>query len=302
MPRIAWIAVLATGAVLVLALLAAALVVAAGSGEESIDTGTVLTLDASSRQLEIPLAAEGRALTLARRNGRVLVGLAVDPADRIQVAVVRGEQAIPLSELTFTIDGRLETPARCGHACWQLDVERARELVVNAPETLRFELPAALPPSGTRRFREVTRTMEKLRTYRFDEELTSGVGPPTRSRWEVQAPDRLRLRTASGSRAVVVGNSRWDFRNGRWERSPYARLELPSYMWDGAAGARLLPGAEGNSTTIAVFDSEPVPAWFRLTIDDENHVVDAEMLAPSHFMRQRFRDFDAPLSIESPTP
>jgi hypothetical protein len=115
----------------------------------------------------------------------------------------------------------------------------------------------------------------------------------------VQAPDRLRFRTKSGSRAVVVGPSRWDFRSGRWQRSAYPRLDLPSYMWDGARGARTLPG---NRRVLAAFDRDPVPAWFKLTIDDQNHVVDAEMLAPSHFMRQRFYDFNVPLTIEPPAP
>jgi hypothetical protein len=302
MARTAWIAALVAGGVLVLLLLAAALVVAAGSGEESIETSGVLTLDPSARSLEIPLAATGNALTVASRNGRVLVGLAVDPAERIQVAVVRGERAVPISDLTFTVDGRLLTPRTCGHACWELDVRQPRELVVNAPETFRFELPAVLPPSAAGMFAAVTRTMESLRTYRFDEDLTSGVGALSRSTWEVQAPDRMRFRTSDGFRAVVVGRSRWDFRGGRWQRSAYPRLDLPSYMWDGAAGARVLPGAGGNSAILAVFDREPVPAWFKLTIDDQNHVVDAEMLAPSHFMRQRFYDFNVPLTIEPPAP
>ena len=299
MARTAWIAALVAGGVLVLLLLAAALVVAAGSGEESIETSGVLTLDPSARRLEIPLAATGNALTVASRNGRVLVGLAVDPAERIQVAVVRGERAVPISDLTFTVDGRLLTPRTCGHACWELDVRQPRELVVNAPETFRFELPAVLPPSAAGMFAAVTRTMESLRTYRFDEDLTSGVGALSRSTWEVQAPDRMRFRTSDGFRAVVVGRSRWDFRGGRWQRSAYSRLDLPSYMWDGARGARILPGSR---RTLVVFDREPVPAWFKLTIDDQNHVVDAEMLAPSHFMRQRFYDFNVPLTIEPPAP
>jgi hypothetical protein len=299
MARTAWIAALVAGGVLVLLLLGAALVVAAGSGEESIETGAVVTLDGSVRQLEIPLAAEGNALALARRRGRMLVGIAVEPGRRIQVAAVEGERAVPESELTFTVDGQRTPASSCGHACWELETERARELVVAGPETVRFELPAALPPSGERLFAAATRTMESLRTYRFDEDLNSGVGAPSRSTWEVQAPDRMRFRTTDGFRGVVVGRSRWDFRGGRWQRSAYPRLDLPSYMWDGARGARMLPG---NSQTLAVFDRDPVPAWFKLTIDGQNRVVDAEMLAPSHFMRQRFYDLNVPLTIEPPAP
>lgn len=296
MQRAAWVLVLVAGGVLVVGLLAAALVVAAGPGEEAIKTR--LTFDGSTRQLELPLAAEGEALTLARRNGRILVGIAVDPSERVQVAVVEGEQAVPESDLTLTVDGRRLTPESCGQACWELDVRQARELVVNAPETVRFELPAVVPPSGAALFSDVTRTMASLRTYRFQEDLTAGVGPGTRSTWEVQAPNRMQFQ-AAGFRSIIVGTSRWDFRNGRWERTPHPGVQVPSYMWDGAGSARIL-GRAGDLRILSVFDREPVPAWFRLTIDGRNRVLDAEMLAPSHFMRQRFRDFNAPLTITPP--
>jgi hypothetical protein len=299
MPRVAWIALLVAGGVLAAGLLAAAFVVAAGSSEEANEADVTVTFDGATRQLELPLADEGEALTLARRSGRVLVGLAVDPRERIQVAVVEGERAVPEADLTFTVDGRRLTPRSCGHACWELDVRRARELVVNAPETLRFELPAVLPPSGADLFGLVTGVMEGLRTYRFQEELTSGVGGSASSTFEVQAPDRMRFRTAGGSRSIIVGDARWDYRGGRWERTPFPGLEMPSYMWDGAGNARIL-GRAGGRQVLSVFDREPVPAWFRLTIDDRKRVLDAEMLAPSHFMRQRFRDFNAPLTITPP--
>lgn len=299
MSRAVVIALLVIGGLLVVALLAAAFVVVAGSDDEASDADVTITFEQSPERLQLPLAAEGNALTLARRNGRVLVGLAVDPARRIQVAAVEGEDAVPESELTFTVDGRRVTPTSCGYACWELDVQRARELVVNAPERFRFELPVAPPPSGARAFADVTRTMNGLRTYRYEEDLTAGVGRGTTSTWEVQAPDRMRFRTAGGARSVIVGKSRWDFRDGSWQESPFPGLELPSYMWEGAGNPRIL-GRAGQRRVLSVFDREPIPAWFRLTVDGANRVVDAEMLAPSHFMRQRFRDFDEPVTITPP--
>lgn len=292
MPRAAVIALLVAGGLLAVALLAAAFVVAAGS-EESEPSA-----NASTRQPELPLAEDGGALMVARRNGRVLVGLAVVPGGRIQAVAVEGEEAVPESELTFTVDGRPVTPSACGQACWELDVQQARELVVNAPESVRFQLPAVLPPSGAPLFAAVTRTMDALRAYRYREDLTAGAGPVTRSTWEAQVPGRMRV-TGAGFRFVIVGTSRWDYRAGRWERSPHPGVDLPTYMWDGAGNARVL-GRAGGTVVLSVFDREPRPAWFRLTVDAGNRVVDAEMLSPSHFMRQRFRDFDAPLRIESP--
>jgi hypothetical protein len=297
MPRAGWILVLVAVGVVVVGLLAAALVVAAGSDEDATE-GT-LTLEAT-RRLELPLAADEGTLMLAARSGRVLVGLAAKPDGPIQVAVVEAEDAVPASELTFTVDGRRVTPTPCGHACSELDVQAAREVVVNAPETVRFQLPATPPPSGAALFAEVTRTMEGLRTYRFHEQLTSGVGRGLSSTWEVQAPNRMRFRTADGFRSVLIGRARWDYSGGRWERTPYPGLRVPSYMWDGAGNARILRSV-GGKEVLSVFDHEPLPAWFRLTVDREHRVLDAEMLAPSHFMRQRFRDFNTQIRITPPT-
>jgi hypothetical protein len=293
-PRVAWFVLLAIAGVLAFGLLAAAFVVAAGSDSDADETET-------TRPLELPLADDDSALMLAKRSGRVLVGIAYKPGVPVQVAVLRGEQAVPDSELSFAVNGRDVEAQSCGYGCFELDAARPRQIVVGVPERVRVDLPPTMPRSASALFARVTRTMEGLRTYRFDETLTSGAGRGTRATFEVESPNRMRFRTAEGSRSVVVGTSRWDQRGGRWERTPFPGVELPNFMWDGATAARVVPGPGGNSATLAVFDREPLPAWFRLTIDDELHVVDAEMLAPSHFMRQRFYDFNAPLTIRPPS-
>ena len=299
MPRIAWSAALVLAGLLVAGLLAAALVIAVGSDDEPAGEEFTIGLQETPRRLELPLAADGRAMTLAERKGRMLAGLAVDPGERIQVAVVEGEQPVPRQNLDFTVDGRRVTPTACGRACWQLDVQHARELVVDGPETVRFALPPGLPPSGAAEYSALTRTMNGLRTYEYDEELTAGVGTRLVSTFAAQAPDRMRFRTTGGSRAVIVGDSRWDFRNGVWERTSFPGLQVPGFVWDGARNARLV-GRKGNRRVVSVFDREPVPAWFRLEVDAQNRVREAEMLSPSHFMHQSFRAFNAPFTIEPP--
>jgi hypothetical protein len=296
-PRVALFVLLSIAGVLAFGLLAAAFVVAVGSESEAEESEAP---PPATRPLELPLADDNSAFMTAKRSGRVLVGIAFKPGAPVQVAVLRGEQAAPASELSFAVNGREVESQSCGYGCFALAASEPRRIAVGVPEPVRFDLPAKLPPSGTQLFARVTRTMEGLRTYRFNEWLTAGVGRGTRATFEVQAPNRMRFRTETGSRSVVVGRSRWDQRGGRWQRTPFPGVDLPSYMWDGATAARVLPGPGGNSTSLAVFDREPVPAWFKLTIDDQGHVVDAEMLAPSHFMRQRFYDFNAPLRIVPP--
>ena len=290
---------LVAAGVLVVGLLGAAFVVAVASEDEPEASGT-LSFELVTQQLELPLADDEATLVLAAREGRVLVGIAAMPGGPVQVAAVEGEQAVPESDLAFTVDGRDVMATPCGRACSELNVGGARELVVHAPAAFRFDLPARLPPSGAALFADVRRTMENLRSYRFREQLTSGIGSGVTSTWEVQAPDRLRFQTADGSRSIIVGKARWDRRGGRWEKTSHPGVDMPSYMWDGAGNPRIL-GRTGGRQVLAVFDRDPLPAWFRLTVDGRNRVVDAEMLAPNHFMRQRFQDFNAPIRVVPPT-
>lgn len=298
MAPVAWIVVSVVVGALVLGLLAAALVVAAGLGSESAEPEQTLPLQASAKRLELPLAEGEQALTLAQRKGRILVGIAARPGGPVEIAALEGESPIAAESLSFAVDEEPVAASPCGRACWRLDVtvlDGPRLLVVNTPATFRFKLPARLPPSGTALFRKVQRTMASLRTYRYTEELTSGAGEPLRSTFEAQAPNRMHFRTADGFRSIIVGRSRWDLHDGKWEGSPFPGLRVPNYMWDGAGNARLL-----GPTTLSVYDREPIPAWFRLFVDARGRVLRADMLAPSHFMEQRFSAFNAPLSIVPP--
>jgi hypothetical protein len=75
-------------------------------------------------------------------------------------------------------------------------------------------------------------------------------------------------------------------------------------MWDGARNAHVLGKTrfQGRPVQIlSVYDREPVPAWFRLLVDPKGRVLDARMIAPSHFMRQQFSAFNGPIVIRPPT-
>jgi hypothetical protein len=124
-----------------------------------------------------------------------------------------------------------------------------------------------------------------------------------RSIFEVRAPNRLAFRTGDGFRTIIIGRNRWDFRNGRWERSTFPGLRVPTYMWDGARNARLLGSTRyqgGLIRILSVYDDHPISAWLRLVVDQQDRVLDARMIAPSHFMRQQFSAFDEPIVIRPP--
>jgi hypothetical protein len=304
-PRVAWILLGVAIAVFVVGLAGAALLIAGGSTSESVSPPVPVDSGAP-RRLELPLADDPNALMLARRSGTVLVGIAVRPDGPIQVAAVDGEQAVPRDSLSFRLNGRSAAARPCGYACWQLaGPARGRLLAVELRNgaTMRFGLPLGLPADGRSLYRELMRTMGSLRSYRYDERLTSGVGKGTFAVFEVQPPDRMRVRTADGFRSVIIRDSRWDYRDGRWERSSFPGFRA-TFMWDGAGHARILNERLGRKDTVlvlAVYDREPVPAWFKLHVSERtNRVLEAEMLSPSHFMHHRYGGFNRPLAIRPP--
>jgi hypothetical protein len=164
-----------------------------------------------------------------------------------------------------------------------------------------FDLPARLPPSGTALFRTAQDTMDGLNAFRFTEQLSSGTGG-LRTDFDVQAPDRIRLRTANGFRSVIIGRTRWDFQAGRWQRSSFPGLRVAQMlMWYRAKHARVVGRRANGVTELAAFGLEPVPAWFRLSVEPSGRVVEAEMIAASHFMLHRYSDFNGRFVITPPT-
>jgi hypothetical protein len=306
MSRVAWIVLSLAAALLFLGLAGAAFVIASSSGSKAGEPETTLTLGESSGQLELPLADRDQTLMLAQRKGRVLVGLAASPEGLVEVAALAGEMPVSSDDLSFTADGRPVEAVPCGRACSRLNVDAfkgTRRITVNAPQRFEFLLPKALPAPGAGLFAKVQREMGSLRTHRYTEELTSGVGGGARSTFDVRAPNRLAFRTADGFRSIIIGRNRWDFRNGRWERSAFPGLRVPTYMWDGARNARLLGKTRFRGRPVqilSVYDRQPVPAWFRLLVDAQGRVLDARMIAPSHFMRQQFSAFNGPIVIRPP--
>lgn len=306
MSRVAWIVLWAVAALLFLGFAGAAFVIASGSGSKTTEAETTLTLGEPRGQVELPLAAQGQTLMLAQHKGRVLVGIAASAGGEVDVAVLGGETPIAAERLSFAAGGRPVDAVPCGRTCLRLDVDAfngTRRITVKTPERFEFLLPAALPASGAELFAKLEREMGSLRTHRYVEQLTSGVGGGVRSTFDVQAPNRLAFRTADGFRSVIIGRNRWDFRNGRWERSAFPGLRVPEYMWDGARNARLLGQTRFRGRPVqilSVYDREPVPAWFRLLVDPQGRVLEARMIAPSHFMRQQFSDFNGRIAIRPP--
>jgi hypothetical protein len=301
--RIAWITLSAT-AVALAAVAAAAALLAGGGGGGPTTTATDTT---STQSFSLPLAEEPSTLALAKHDGNLLVGIAAKPGGPIEVAALRAETPVSTDKLQFELDGRSTEARPCGNGCSRIDTPvldgAPKQLTVRVGSSaVALGLPARLPPSGEKLFARALRTMDRLEAYRFNETLTSGRGGVA-TEYAVQAPNRLSLRVlgAGRYRSVIIGRNRWDFHDGRWERGSFPGLNVADVlMWHRATHARVVGHGANGLTDLAAFGLEPVPAWFRLTVEPSGRVAEAEMIAPSHFMAHRYRDFNAEIEIKAP--
>jgi hypothetical protein len=305
-PRVAWIVLSVALAAVVVLLTGAAFLIGSGSNTSVATETTPVVPEGAPPRLLLPLARDPRALMLAREAETLLMGVAARPGGPVDVGVLDGERELDRARLSFRV-GNAEGGARsCGYGCSRLQAPvldgkpQTVSVVVDGERTLRVALPARLPPSGSSLLRRAERSMRSLSSYAYRERLSSGVGMAVTSDFAARAPDRLRLRTSSGSQAVIIGKTRWDRLGARWERSPFPGLSTRTFMWDGAHNARVVGSAADGARVLAAFDSEPVPAWFRLTVAPDGRVHEAEMIAPSHFMVQGFSRFNDPIRIEPP--
>jgi hypothetical protein len=302
MSRAPWIALSAI--VVVLGVVAGGLAAFLGGEGGSGTTSAAPAPPAEARGFELPFADDPSALMLGGHESNLLVGIAARRGGPVEIVALRGETPVPAGELRITAGGRSADATTCGRGCLRVSAPvldgRATALTVrHGAQAVSFDLPAQLPPAGNATFDRALRTMDALRSYRFTERLSSG-GGTVFTRIDVQAPDRLRLRTR-GFRSVIIGDTRWDNRGGSWEQSAFPGLDVRELlMWHEAKNPRVLRRAGNGVQELTAFGLEPVPAWFRLEVEPSGRVVEAEMTAASHFMLHRYADFDEGVTIKAP--
>jgi hypothetical protein len=273
-------------------------------GDETPTRTSALPPPPETRGFELPLVDDPSALTLGGHAKDLLVGIAARRGGPVEIVALRGETPVPPGELGITVGGREVAPTSCGRGCSRVSAPvldgRARALTVrHGPQAVSFDLPARLPADGNTTLDRARQTMDSLRTYRFTERLSSGGGTVV-TRIDVQAPDRLQLRTR-GFRSVIIGDTRWDRRGGRWEQSAFPGLDVRQLlMWYEAKNPRVLRRRDDGVRELTAFGLKPVPAWFRLEVEPSGRVAEAEMTAASHFMLHRYAGFDEGVTIRPP--
>jgi hypothetical protein len=302
MSRNAWIGI---GAGVLIAAAAGAGALLARGSTDSNPEAQAPPAPTSERGFSLPLALSPDTLALAGHDRNVLVGIAARSGGPVEVAALRAETPVATAELRIEIDGRSVEAKPCGRGCSRVETtvlagSPARFSVRAGASSVSFALPARLPPAGDEVFARAERTMERLHSFRFTERLSSG-GKAVLTKLDVQAPNRLRLRTSTGFRSVIIGRTRWDNAEGHWERVPYPGLDVAGLlMWSRARHPRIVGRRPGGVQELAAFGLQPVPAWFRLAVSPSGRVLDAEMTAASHFMVHRYSDFNGDVSITPP--
>jgi hypothetical protein len=297
-----WIAVFV--GVIALGLGAALVAAFVTDNEPSASTTTTVSVSVADT-FALPLGLESDTLALAKHRRDLLVGLAARPGGPVEVASVRGDTPLSGDAVRVSVDGRDVPTEPCGVGCSRVQAPvlqgRPSRLTVRAGSMpVSFRLPATLPASGGSVLDRARRTMGALASYRFTEQLTSG-GPVVFTRLNVQAPDRLSLRTNRGFRSVIIGRKRWDYLDGRWQGGPFPGLAVREVlMWYDAKNPRILRRLPNGDVELAAYGLKPVPAWFRLTVEPSGRVVEAQMTAPAHFMLHRYGSFDQAPPVEPP--
>jgi hypothetical protein len=274
-------------------------------GGSTTTSATTTSGSSVAGPFDLPLALRSDALALAQHRRDLLIGLAAKPGGPVEIAAVRAEDPIPAADVKISVDGFDVQSEACGRGCSRIQapVLSGRSIGVTVhvgSSSVRFSLPRRLPPSGAGPFERARRTMGALSSYHFTERLSSGHGAIF-TQLDVQAPDRLRLRTNTGFRSVIIGKTRWDFLDGRWERARFPGLAVRDVlMWYHANTPRIVGREANGDVKLAGYGRKPVPAWFRLTVERSGRVTEAEMTASSHFMLHRYSAFDRGAQITPP--
>jgi hypothetical protein len=300
-----WIATAVATAVIAISAVIASLIVSAGGEEQAAAPPAPA---ASTRPVNPQLA-------LARRLGDLVVGVRAQAGGPVDVSVIPPDlRPIPSDDVAISVGGRAAQAASCGSNCWRVAAAgamrgRGETLAVDVEHERgrgqsRFRLPSRPPANGQTLLRRATRATGGVRSVHVDETLSSGRSG-IRAGFDYMPPDRMRYTSSDGGRGVVIGNRRWDFVSGRWEASPASIVPQPTSMWSGARFARSLGRSRWAGRPVRVVAAfrpdASYPAWFRLYVGERDRVLAAEMIAPAHFMLDRFSRYDAPARIVPPT-
>jgi copper transport protein len=257
-------------------------------------------VQANNRSPNPPPTAQG-AVVLAREAGPLGVIIAAEP--KRTTAIVLSPAGGGLSGLDVRIDGH--TTSKCGSGCYVADFAHGRSVTVDVnrfgpPRRTTFSLPANAPAAETV-VRLATAVYRQLRSVAFKEHLASDQIHSVRSTWLLEKPARVEYVIPGGASGIIINGRRWDriTPNGKWQESPQLRVPQPGLNWNYAISAHII--AQTATTETVTFADPTVPAYFTMTLDKHTLLPRVlHMVAPAHFMVDRYTGFNAPQAIRPP--
>jgi len=241
------------------------------------------------------------AVVLAREAGPLGVIIAAEP--KRTTAIVLSPAGGGLSGLDVHIDGH--ATSMCGSGCYVADFAHGRSVTVDVnrfgpPQRATFSLPAHAPRAETL-LRLATAVYQGLHSVAFKERLASDAIHSVRSTWLLEKPARVKYVIPGGASGIIIDSRRWDriTPTGKWQESPQLRVPQPGRNWNTAISVHVI--AQTATTETVSFADPTVPAYFTLTLDKRTLLPRVlHMVAPAHFMVDRYTGFNAPRAIRPP--
>lgn len=245
-------------------------------------------------RIEQPAALPPRdAVVDAAEAGDLAVAVARSPGATTVTLV--GPDGDGVDGRDVTVDGVRAGP--CGAGCYRAGPRPGALHVTVDGDTLTFAV-SPTAPAATALLTKITRAFRDSSSIVFDESLRAGPTGGIVTRFTLKAPHDLSYVIRGGPQAVVLGPRRWDRTtpNGRWvETQQTPPLQVTQPYWRDPSNAHLV--APGTIT----FLDRTIPAWFRLTIGANRRPARLHMTAAAHFMVDRYRSYDGPVTLSPPS-
>lgn len=278
--------------------------------------------DARQPQSAPIVAPNAAQLAVAEEAGPWIAAAWVDPPAR---GVTSGTLRL-LSSAVAPVPAHLTIAgartSSCGRGCitfrFNGDVGSLRLQAALGGQRATASLPIQWLPGGTATARQIlaaaVNATGRLGSFEIAERLSTGTGgPPAITSYRISG--RHDFRTAyhgqTFGQTIGLGTRTWVLEpGGHWQEQSGPALDTRTLMpwFEHRFAARLLDisGRGGRRIAdVALADIRPlsieVPLWFRLRIDlGSDRVLAMRMIAPAHFMDQRYYGFDTPIRIAPP--
>ena len=248
------------------------------------------TTTATGPSCALPCAPPG-AVVDAHELGNLAVGVARS-ANATTVTLLGPDGA----GVKRTVEVDDAATSSCGLGCYRSGPHNGPVRVTVDGKTLTFAVPARAP-DATKLLDAITHAFRASSSIVFDESLRAGLSGGIVTRFTLKSPHDLAYVIRGGAQAVVIGTRRWDrdTPNGRWVRTQQTPLHVTQPYWRKPTNAHLVAP---NTVT---FLDRAIPAWFRVTIGAHNRPARLHMTAASHFMVDRYRAYDVPVTLSPPS-